>query len=376
MRVHDKNDGHVCSNRVGRDSRWSSQNAYVTREPLGVFALITPWNFPIVIPAWKTAAALAYGNTVVLKPSEVTPGAACLLAQAIQAAQIPVGAFNLLLGTGANLGSALVTHPKVVGISFTGSVATGGKIALEAISHQKRLQLEMGGKNPLVVLDDAQVDVAVECAIDSAFLYTGQRCTASSRVIVTPGIYEKFLQALIERTEMLRVGDALDPKTQVGPIVNEAQLNKNLFYIDLAAQEGGTIYGGSRGSASGYFLKPCIVTELDNTSRVCREEIFGPVTSVIRAHDYEDALAIANDTAYGLASGICTTSLKHASHFKRHAKSGLVSVNMSTSGVDFHVPFGGRKGSSYGPREQGQSAVEFFTVVKTAYVRGGNGDVD
>lgn len=341
----------------------------ISREPVGVFALITPWNFPIVIPAWKVAAALAYGNTVVLKPSEVTPGAACILASCIQAANVPPGTFNMLLGTGPVLGSTLATHQDIAGISFTGSVATGKKILMSAIPTHKKVQLEMGGKNPLVVLDDADVDVAVASAIDSAFLYSGQRCTAASRIIVTPGIYDEFLEKLLIHARHLHIGHALDEASDMGPVVNNEQLQKNLAYIEMARQEGGTTHGGKRcvKGTQGYFLEPCIVTDLDNTARVCREEIFGPVTCVIRARDYEAALEIANDTPYGLASGICTTSLKHVSHFKRHARSGIVSVNTSPSGVDFHVPFGGTKASSYGSREQGRYAAEFFTTVKTVY---------
>ncbi|MBT2305213.1 aldehyde dehydrogenase family protein [Variovorax paradoxus] len=343
----------------------------VTREPIGVVALITPWNVPLAIPAWKVAPALAYGNCVVLKPSEVAPGSAWLLSEIIAAAGFPPGVFNLVMGTGAELGRALLDAPELAGVSFTGSVPTGRSIADAAISGYKKLQLEMGGKNALVVLNDADLDLAVECALDGAFLATGQRCTASSRLIVTKGIYGRFVDEMNRRMSALRVGDALDNQTQIGPVASRAQFERDLHYIALARSEGGTVTGGEplKRDHEGFFLSPCLVTDLGNNARVCREEIFGPVACVIAVNDYEEALATANDTQFGLSSGIVTTSLKHASHFRRHSQAGLVMVNMSTSGVDFHVPFGGRKSSSYGSREQGQHAAEFFTTTKTSYIR-------
>ncbi len=343
----------------------------VTREPLGVVALITPWNFPIAIPAWKTAAALAYGNCVVLKPSEITPAGAWLLAQVIEAAGLPPGVFNLVMGTGAALGSALTAAPGVDGVSFTGSVPTGQRIALAAAATQKKLQMEMGGKNALVVLDDADLDLAVDCALDGAFHATGQRCTASSRLIVTPGIHDRFVEALQARMAQLRVGHALDADVDIGPVVSEAQLRKNLGYIALAREEGGQVLGGGvlERRTRGHFLAPCLVTGLGPQARVCQEEVFGPFACVIRANDEEDALAITNATPFGLSAGICTTSLASAAHFRRHVETGLCMVNLPTSGVDFHVPFGGNKASSHGPREQGRHSAEFFTSIKTAYVR-------
>jgi aldehyde dehydrogenase (NAD+)/succinate-semialdehyde dehydrogenase/glutarate-semialdehyde dehydrogenase len=343
----------------------------VIREPIGVALLITPWNLPLAIPAWKTAAALAYGNAVVLKPSELAPGSAWLLAEAIHAAGFPPGVFNLVMGPGAVLGRTLLDAPGIAGISFTGSVATGRKIADAAIGSYKKIQLEMGGKNPLIILDDADLDVAVDCALDGAFFATGQRCTASSRLIVTKGVHERFMAAMHERMSSLRVGHALDEQTQIGPVANREQFERDLSYIELARHEGGKVRGGEpvKCGSDGYYLSPCLVEGVPNGARVCREEIFGPVACVIVVPDYEEALATANDTAFGLSSGICTTSLKHASHFRRHSQAGLAMVNMSTSGVDFHVPFGGRKASSYGSREQGRHAAEFFTSVKTAYVR-------
>lgn len=343
----------------------------ISREPLGVVALITPWNFPIAIPAWKSAPALAYGNTVVLKPSEFTPATAFLLAQVIQAAGVPDGVFNLVLGTGADVGQALLEHPAVSAVSFTGSSATGRKIAAGAIASNKKLQMEMGGKNPMIVLDDADLNVAVSCAIDGAFYSTGQRCTASSRLIVTSGIYDQFIKKLSEKVIALNVGHALDDKSQIGPVSNGPQLEKNLSYIELARKEADQIIGGEllQRPSHGYYLQPCLALGVDPKARIAQEEVFGPVACVLRARDYEGALAIANDTDYGLSSGICTQSLKYATHFRRNSQSGLAMVNMPTSGVDFHVPFGGRGASSYGSSEQGHYAREFFTNLKTSYIR-------
>ncbi|HEY4129006.1 MAG TPA: aldehyde dehydrogenase family protein, partial [Gemmatimonadaceae bacterium] len=342
----------------------------ITREPIGVVGLITPWNFPIAIPAWKIAPALTYGNCVVLKPAELVPGCAWALADIISRAGIPAGVFNLLMGRGSEVGNALVTHPGIHGVSFTGSVAVGRGIAVECATRGKKVQLEMGGKNPQVILDDADLAQAVELSAQSAFYSTGQRCTASSRLIVTQGIYRAFLDALKTRMARIKIGDALTPGIDVGPVSSESQLEKNLKYLEIGKLEGATLaLGGERLllDTDGFFMAPALFTESDNAMRINREEIFGPVTSVIRVKDYDEALAIANDTEFGLSAGIATTSLKYATHFKRHSQSGMVMVNLPTAGVDYHVPFGGRKGSSYGAREQGRYAREFFTAVKTAY---------
>jgi aldehyde dehydrogenase (NAD+) len=342
----------------------------ITREPIGVVGLITPWNFPIAIPAWKIAPALTYGNCVVLKPAELVPGCAWALADIISRAGIPAGVFNLVMGRGSEVGNALVTHPGIHGVSFTGSVAVGRGIAVECATRGKKVQLEMGGKNPQVILDDADLAQAVELSAQSAFYSTGQRCTASSRLIVTQGIYRAFLDALKTRMARIKIGDALTPGIDVGPVSSESQLEKNLKYLEIGKLEGATLaLGGERLllDTDGFFMAPALFTESDNAMRINREEIFGPVTSVIRVKDYDEALAIANDTEFGLSAGIATTSLKYATHFKRHSQSGMVMVNLPTAGVDYHVPFGGRKGSSYGAREQGRYAREFFTAVKTAY---------
>ncbi len=342
----------------------------VTREPIGTVALITPWNFPIAIPAWKIAPALAYGNTVVMKPADLVPGCAWALADILARAGLPPGVFNLVMGRGSVVGEVLVTHPDVAGISFTGSVETGRAIAQKAIGRMAKLQLEMGGKNPLVVVDDADVATAVNCATQGAYFSTGQRCTASSRLIVTAGIHDRFVEAMKQKLATLKVDDALAPGTDIGPVVDDKQLEQDLKYIDIGRSEGAKLaHGGERvkRAKDGYYLAPALFTDATNSMRIAREEIFGPVAAVIRAKDYDDALAIANDTEFGLCAGIVTSSLKHASHFKRNAQAGMVMVNLPTAGVDYHVPFGGRKGSSYGPREQGRYAAEFYTSVKTAY---------
>jgi alpha-ketoglutaric semialdehyde dehydrogenase len=345
----------------------------VTREPVGVVGLITPWNFPIAIPAWKVAPALAFGNTVVLKPAELVPGSAWALADILHRAGLPAGVFNLVMGRGGEVGQVLLDDPRVAAISFTGSVATGRQVAQACVARGAKFQLEMGGKNPFVVLDDADLNVAVSCAVNSGFFSTGQRCTASSRVIVTEGIHDRFVAAMVERMTALKVDDARKAGTDIGPVVDERQLAQDLEYLAIGQQEGATLVAGGQriernaAGAPGFYLTPALFTDTTAPMRINTEEIFGPVVSVIRAKDYDEALHLANDTPFGLASGIATTSLKHATHFKRHAQAGMVMVNLPTAGVDYHVPFGGRKGSSHGPREQGAYAAEFYTTVKTAY---------
>ncbi len=340
----------------------------IEREAVGVIGLITPWNFPIAIPAWKLAPALAYGNAVVMKPAELTPGCAWELAKILHEAGCPAGIFNLVMGPGSKVGARIVEHEDIAAVSFTGSVATGRQVAVDCAARGKKVQLEMGGKNPMVVVDDADLDVAVGACLNGAFFSTGQRCTASSRLIVTAGIHNAFLDKLTAAAADLVIGDPLDSKTQIGPVVDQGQLDQNLEYLALAATEGCDVRGGGLGNGNGYFMHPAIFAGASNQMRVSREEIFGPMASVIKVADYDEALAVANDTEFGLSSGICTTSLKLATDFRRNAKAGMVMVNLPTAGVDYHVPFGGRKGSSYGPREQGSYAREFYTTVKTSYI--------
>ncbi|UOM35134.1 aldehyde dehydrogenase family protein [Acuticoccus sp. I52.16.1] len=343
----------------------------ITREPMGVVGMITPWNFPIAIPAWKLAPALCYGNTVVMKPADLTPGCAWALADILKRAGLPDGVFNLVMGKGSIVGEAILSSPDVDAVSFTGSVATGKHVAQKCIEHMRKFQLEMGGKNPMIVLDDADIDVAVDACVNGAYFSTGQRCTASSRLIVTEGIHDKFVAACIDKLKSLSVDDARKDGTHIGPVVDQKQLDTDMKYIEVGRGEDNAklAWGGERlnRGTPGFYLQPALFTETTNDMRINREEIFGPVATVIRVKDYDEALATANDTPFGLSAGICTTSLKHASHFKRNAEAGMVMVNLPTAGVDPHVPFGGRKGSSYGAREQGRYAAEFYTTVKTAY---------
>jgi acyl-CoA reductase-like NAD-dependent aldehyde dehydrogenase len=343
----------------------------ITREPLGIVGVITPWNFPIAIPAWKIAPALAFGNAVVFKPAALVPGSAWELAGILTRAGLPGGVFNLVMGRGSVVGEAMLDHPGIAGISFTGSVETGAHVAARCAARLAKVQLEMGGKNPLIVLDDTDLPTAVTCAVQGAFYSTGQRCTASSRLIVTEGIHDRFVESTIERMKTLRVGDALEAGTDIGPVVDQSQMEKDLEYLDLGKEEGAKLAtGGQRvkRDKEGYYLEPALFTDTAPDMRINRDEIFGPIASVIRVKDYEEALSVANNTPFGLSGGICTTSLKHSSHYKKNAQVGMVMVNLPTAGVDYHVPFGGRKGSSYGSREQGRYAAEFYTSVKTSYV--------
>jgi aldehyde dehydrogenase (NAD+) len=353
---------HVASVRPGVE-------VDITREPIGVVGLITPWNFPVAIPAWKMAPALAYGNCVVLKPANLVPGCSWALADILHRAGVPEGVFNLVMGSGSTVGEVLLESPDIVAISFTGSVDTGRHVAARCAARLAKVQLEMGGKNPLIVLDDADLPTAVSCAVNGAFFSTGQRCTASSRLIVTEQIHDRFVDAVVEQLGKLSIDHALKDGTHIGPVVDSSQLDQDLSYLEVGQKEGAKLHGGERltRDTEGFYLAPALFTETSNAMRINREEIFGPVATVIRVKDYDEALAVANDTPFGLSAGICTTSLKHASHYKRNADAGMVMVNLPTAGVDYHVPFGGRKGSSYGPREQGRYAAEFYTTVKTAY---------
>ena len=343
----------------------------ITREPVGVVGIITPWNFPIAIPAWKIAPALAYGNCVVFKPADLVPGCAWALAEIINRSGIPAGVFNLVMGRGSVIGDPLVNHPGVDAISFTGSQGVGARIAQQCALSLKKVQLEMGGKNPQVILDDANLAQAVELSVQSAFYSTGQRCTASSRLIVTEGIYPQFVAAITARMATLKVGDALEAGTDIGPVSSLAQLEQDMRYVELGQAQGGQLVAGGdrlQRATEGFYMAPALLTDTTADMRINREEVFGPVASIIRVKGYDEALFEANNTPFGLSAGIATTSLKYATHFKRHSQAGMVMVNLPTAGVDYHVPFGGRKGSSYGPREQGRYAQEFFTTVKTAYI--------
>ncbi|MEZ5664140.1 MAG: aldehyde dehydrogenase family protein [Burkholderiaceae bacterium] len=342
----------------------------ITREPIGVVGIITPWNFPMAIPAWKIAPALAYGNCVVFKPADLVPGCAWALAEIISRSGIPPGVFNLVMGPGSQVGQTLLNHADVQAISFTGSVETGRRVLAATTQRFAKVQLEMGGKNPLVVLDDADLSRAVECAVQGSYFSTGQRCTASSRLIVQKGILPRFTEAVVERLQGLTVGDARTAGVDIGPVVDGSQLQQDLSYVDIGRQEGARLAFGGRvleRETRGFYLEPALFVDANAGMRIAREEIFGPVACIVAADSFEHALELANDTPFGLSAGICTTSLKFSTAFKREAQAGMVMVNAPTAGVDYHVPFGGRKGSSYGSREQGRYAAEFFTTVKTAY---------
>ena len=342
------------------------------REPMGVVAVITPWNFPMATAAWKIAPALAFGNAVLWKPANLTPATAVNLAEIISRQNLPPGVFSLLMGSGSTLGDALVGSDRIDAVTFTGSLNSGRKIAARAVPNLSRIQLEMGSKNGLYIDDEANLDVAVECAINGAFFSTGQKCTASSRLIVHAAVHDEFVQRMIEAAVALQVGHALEERTQIGPVVDDKQLAQNERYLELGKSEGAELVcGGERVKrvTRGYFMSPALFVNGHNDMRINREEIFGPIACVIKADDYEHGLSIVNDTEFGLTSGIVTRSLAKATHFKRNAKTGCVMVNLPTAGTDYHVPFGGRKNSSYGSREQGSYAVEFYTQVKTCYTR-------
>ena len=346
----------------------------VRREPVGVVAVISPWNFPTATASWKIAPALCYGNAVVWKPANVTPASAVALVEIIARQDIPKGLVSLVMGAGSVIGQRLVESPKVGAISFTGSVPVGKGIAASAIQNLTRVQMEMGSKNALAVMDDADIDLAVSLALGGAFGGSGQKCTASSRLVVHQSVHDQFVEKLVVGAKAMKVGHALEAGTQMGPVVSEQQLNENLAYVDLAASEGAELLcGGQRLEmpTEGYYMSPGVFAGTNNDMRINREEMFAPLACVIPVASYDEALHVVNDTNFGLTAGIVTTNLARATHFRRNAQSGCVMVNLPTAGTDYHVPFGGRGDSSYGPREQGQTARDFYTIVKTAYIASG-----
>ena len=346
----------------------------VRREPVGTVAVISPWNFPTATASWKIAPALAYGNAVIWKPANVTPASAVALTEIISRQDIPAGLFQLVMGPGRDVGQRLVESPMVNAISFTGSVPVGRGIAAAAVQNFTKIQAEMGSKNALAVMDDADLDLAVALALGGAFGGSGQKCTASSRLVVQAGIHDAFVEKLVAGAQAMKVGHALAEGVQMGPVVSEQQLNENLAYVDLGKSEGAELAcGGARLSmdTDGYYMSPGVFLNTNNDMRINREEMFAPLTSVIKVGSYDEALSVVNDTNFGLTSGIVTQSLARATHFRRNARTGVVTVNLPTAGTDYHVPFGGRGDSSYGPREQGIHAREFYTTVKTAYIAAG-----
>ncbi len=346
----------------------------VRREPVGVVAIISPWNFPAATPAWKIAPALAFGNAVVWKPANLTPASACALTEIIARQDIPAGLFNLVAGPGGDVGQRLVESAKVDAISFTGSVSVGRGIAAAAVGNMTKVQMEMGSKNPLIVMDDADLDLAVTHAAGSAFGGTGQKCTAASRLIVHAAVHDEFVERLVAAARSLKVGHALGEGTQIGPVVSANQLEQNLDYVGIGRDEGAELLcGGERLEmpTDGHYMAPAVFANTRNDMRINREEMFAPITAVQKADSYAEALSLANDTPFGLTAGIMTRSLARASHFRANMRAGTVMVNLPTAGTDYHVPFGGRGASSFGPREQGSYAAEFYTTVKTAYVSAG-----
>jgi aldehyde dehydrogenase (NAD+) len=342
----------------------------VTREAVGVVAIISPWNFPTATAVWKIAPALAFGNSVIWKPANLTPASAVALTEIIHKKGVPQGVFNLLLGSGNTVGDALINSPKIDAVSFTGSVDTGRKIAVATAANFVKCQLEMGSKNSLVIADDADINIAVESTVIGAYSGTGQKCTASSKLVVMSAIYDKFIDALLKKIQTIKVGHALDKNSSIGPVVDEKQLMSNLDWVDKAKKEGAElIFGGKKLSLEhdGYYMEPTLFINTKNEWSINQEEVFAPLACVIKVDDFEEAIKVVNDTRFGLSAGIITKSLKYSTIFKQKIQTGCVMVNLPTAGTDYHVPFGGRKESSFGPREQGQYAKEFYTIVKTSY---------
>jgi 2,5-dioxopentanoate dehydrogenase len=355
---------------VTRPSQDPDVFAYTRREPWGTAALITPWNFPIAIPAWKLAPALVTGNTVVFKPASQTAAIASALVGALADAGVPNGVVNFVTGSGSTVGDEFVTSDGTDLVSFTGSYTVGSDIYKQATDMGKRVQCEMGGKNPLVVDEYADLDLAVDLTVEGAFSYAGQKCTATSRAIVVEDIYDEYLEALLTRIDDLTVGDPLDGDTDVGPKVSETQLEEDLEYVTVGHEEGATlVHGGERIDREGYFVEPTVFTEVDPDMRIAQEEIFGPILSVIEVPDFDAAVNVANGVEYGLVASLCTDSLHRAQEFARRSETGIVKINEPSTGVELQMPFGGRKHSGTETfKEQGRSAFDFFTHEKSVYL--------
>jgi acyl-CoA reductase-like NAD-dependent aldehyde dehydrogenase len=349
-------------------------HVFAIRKPVGVVGLVTPWNFPIAIPAWKIAPALICGNTVVVKPASVSPLCAWRIVEALHEAGIPKGVINFVAGSGGELGAALIKASPLKAISFTGSNDVGNWIHAEASKRRLRIQLEMGGKNPTIVLADADFKSAVENVVNAAFFSTGQKCTATSRAIVEDGIYDRFVEAVVERTKKLRIGDGMQAGIDIGPCVDKGQLDTVLKYIAIGKKESGEpLCGGNQltGGAfdKGYFVEPTIFAGVKPDDTIAREEIFGPVLAIVKAKDFEDAMRLANDTPFGLSSSIQTTNLSRALEYIYRAEAGLLTINLPSAGVEYQLPFGGTKDSSFGPKEQGPAALDFYSDFKTIYLK-------
>jgi aldehyde dehydrogenase (NAD+) len=349
-------------------------HVFAVRKPVGVIGLITPWNFPIAIPAWKMAPALICGNTIVVKPASASPLSAWRIVEALHEAGVPKGVVNFVAGSGGELGEALVKAKPIKAISFTGSNDVGHWLHNEASKRRLRIQLEMGGKNPTIVLADADLKSAVENVANAAFFSTGQKCTATSRAIVEDAIYDKFIGALVERTKGLKVGDGMQAGIEIGPCVDKGQLDTVLKYVEIGSKESGApLCGGKRLTGGvydkGYFVEPTVFGDVKPEHTIAREEIFGPVLAVMRAKDFDDAMRIANDIPFGLSSSIQTTNLSRAMDYVYRAEAGLLTINLPSAGVEYQLPFGGTKDSSFGPKEQGPAALDFYSDFKTVYLK-------
>jgi len=344
------------------------------REPMGVVAVISPWNFPTATASWKIAPALAYGNAVIWKPASQTPASAWALAEIINRSGLPDGAFQLVMGSGSKIGNGLAQHKGVDAITLTGSYEVGRQVAIAAAGNLTKVQLELGSKNALVIMDDAHIDAAVAAAVAGGYSGTGQKCTASSRLLVHGSVHDEFVEKMVTAISGLKVDHALKEGTQIGPVVSASQLQSNLNWIEKAGQAGAElVVGGEKlqRECDGYYMSPALLTNTANDMDLNRQEMFAPIAAVQRIDSYEQGLALTNDTEFGLVAGIFTGSLARANHFRRNVETGCVTVNLPTAGTDYHVPFGGRKNSSMGPREQGRNAAEFYTQIKTAYISAG-----
>src|SRR6476660_3744977 len=347
--------------------------AYTIKQPLGVVACVTPWNFPVAIPVWKIAPALVAGNTVVFKPASITPATAVRITEIFEAAGIPAGVLNLVLGSGSEAGDEIINHPAVKAISFTGSNQVGIRLYEEVSRRGAKVQCEMGGKNPVVILEDADLDLAVESTAQGAFGSSGQRCTATSRAVVVNDVADEFVERVTQRAKSMRLGPGNDPNTEMGPSVDESQFKTVLSYIDIGREDGATLVcGGERahgnGLDKGYFVHPTVFDNVTPDMRIAREEIFGPVLSVLRARDFDHAMEIANDCEYGLSSSIFTNDAARIFRFVDEIETGMTHINSPTTGGEAHVPFGGTKGTGIGDREQGSTALDFYTDLKVVYV--------
>jgi aldehyde dehydrogenase (NAD+) len=339
-----------------------------------VVGLITPWNFPTAIPTWKLAPALVAGNTVVLKPASVAPLSALRIVEALEQAGVPKGVVNFVTGGGGSVGNSILEHPALRALSFTGSTEIGDMLYDKATKRRLRVQLEMGGKNPTIVLGDANLDYAAGLLVNGAFFSTGQKCTACSRAIIEKRIYEPLVEKLLQKTRVLKIGNGLEPGIDMGPAIDEAQLKTNLSYIDIAKSEGATLlYGGNRltGGAydKGYFMEPAIFGGVKSAMRIAQEEVFGPVLALMVAEDFDDAMRLANDVKFGLSASIVSNDLSRVHQFVNRIEAGLITVNLPTAGVEYQLPFGGTKESSFGMREQGQLALDFYTESRTVYLK-------